>query len=55
MTSGIGGQPGTRIIGLSLITSVIGTEWVGFGLAVLIQPQDAQEPQAMMAFAPLAQ
>ncbi len=48
------GQPGTRIIGLSLMTSVIGTDFVGFGLAVLMQPQEEQEPQAITAFAPLA-
>ena len=49
MTSAIGGQPGTLTIGLSRMTLWIGVAWVGFGLAACTQPQEAQEPQAMIA------
>src|SRR5512144_2397912 len=55
MTSGIGGQPGTLMIGLSVITLLIGTAVVGFGLAACTQPHDAHEPQAMIALASLAE
>ena len=51
ITSAIGGQPGTLMIGLSVITLWIGTAWVGFGLAAWTQPQLAHEPQEMIALA----
>ena len=54
MTSAIGGQPGTLMIGLSVMTLLIGTAVVGFGLAACTQPQEAQEPQAITAAASLA-
>jgi len=54
MTSGIGGQPGTLMIGLSWITLWIGTACVGFGRAAWTQPHEAQEPQETMALALLA-
>lgn len=53
ITSAIGGQPGTLMIGLSVITLSIGTARVGFGLAACTQPQLAHEPQAITAFASL--
>lgn len=49
MTSGIGGQPGTFTIGLSVITLSIGVAWVGLGRAACTQPQEAQVPQAIIA------
>ena len=49
MTSGIGGQPGTLMIGLSRMTLWIGTACVGFGRAACTQPQDAQEPHEIIA------
>ncbi len=49
MTSAIGGQPGTLITGLSVITLWIGVASVGLGRAACTQPHEAQEPQAMMA------
>ena len=54
ITSGIGGQPGTSTMGLSVMISVIGTACVGLGLAACTQPQAAQEPQPMTALAPAA-
>ena len=54
ITSAIGGQPGTLMMGLSKITLWIGVACVGFGLAACTQPQLAQEPQLMMAFASFA-
>ncbi len=54
MTSAIGGQPGTLMIGLSVMTLSIGTAWVGLGLAACTQPQEAQEPQAITAMASAA-
>ena len=54
MTSGIGGQPGTFTIGLSVITLSIGVAWVGLGRAACTQPQEAQVPQAIIALAPAA-
>jgi hypothetical protein len=54
ITSAIGGQPGTLMMGLSVMTLSIGVAWVGLGLAACTQPQEAQEPQAMTALASLA-
>ena len=54
ITSGIGGQPGTSTMGLSVMTSVIGTACVGLGFAACTQPQAAQEPQPITALASLA-
>ena len=51
ITSAIGGQPGTLMIGLSRITLSIGTACVGLGLAACTQPQEAQAPQAITAMA----
>jgi hypothetical protein len=51
ITSAIGGQPGTLMIGLSVITLWIGTACVGFGFAACTQPHDAQEPHEITAFA----
>ncbi len=51
MTSAIGGQPGTLMIGFGASpgTLWIGVAWVGFGRAAWTQPQEAQEPQEMIA------
>jgi hypothetical protein len=46
MTSATGGQPGTLMMGLSVMTLWIGTAVVGFGRAAWTQPQEAHEPQA---------
>ena len=54
ITSPIGGQPGTLMIGLPVMSLWIGVASVGFGLAAWMQPFDAQLPQATMAFAPSA-
>ena len=54
ITSGIGGQPGTLIMGLSVMTLSIGVACVGLGRAACTQPQDAQVPQAIIALAPAA-
>ena len=54
ITSAIGGQPGTLMIGLSVITLCTGVACVGFGLAACTQPHEAQEPQEMIALASLA-
>ncbi len=50
----MGGQPGTLMIGLSVMTLSIGTALVGLGLAACTHPHEAQEPHAMTAFASLA-
>jgi hypothetical protein len=54
ITSAIGGQPGTLMIGLSVMTLSIGTAPVGFGFAAWTQPHEAQEPQAITALASFA-
>ena len=54
MTSAMGGQPGTLMTGLSVITLWMGVARVGFGFAACTQPQEAHEPQAMMALQWLA-
>ena len=54
ITSGIGGQPGTLIIGLPDTTEDTETVFVGFGFAACIPPQEAQEPYSMIDAAPLA-
>lgn len=51
ITSAIGGQPGTLIKGLSVMTWCTGVARVGFGRAACTQPQEAQEPQEMTALA----
>ncbi len=50
MTSAIGGQPCTLTIGLPM-KLVTGMAPVGLGLAACTQPERAQLPQAMIAFA----
>ena len=50
----MGGQPGTLMMGLSVITLCTGVACVGFGLAACTQPHEAHEPQEMMALASLA-
>ena len=54
MTTGIGGQPGTLMIGLSVIRSDTDTAPVGLGLACGMPPNAAQLPTAMMAAASAA-
>src|SRR5579872_1660790 len=54
ITSAMGGQPGTLMIGLSVINWLIGLAPVGFGLAACTQPLEAQEPHATIALASLA-
>jgi hypothetical protein len=54
ITSAMGGQPGTLMMGLSVMTLCTGVAWVGLGLAAWTQPQEAQEPQEMMALQSLA-
>ncbi len=54
ITSAMGGQPGTLMMGLSWMTSWMGTARVGFGFAACTHPQLAHEPQAMMAIASAA-
>ncbi len=54
ITSAIGGQPGTLMIGLSVITLCTGVARVGFGFAACTQPHDAQEPHDTIAFASFA-
>src|SRR5664279_2872386 len=54
MTSAIGGQPGTLMIGLSVITLCTGVACVGFGFAACTQPHDAHDPQDTIAFASFA-
>ena len=54
ITSAIGGQPGTLMIGLSVMTLCTGVACVGFGFAAWTQPHDAQQPQETIAFASLA-
>ena len=47
----MGGQPGTLMMGLSVMTLCTGVARVGFGLAACTQPQEAHAPQEMMALA----
>src|SRR5512143_2225573 len=54
ITTGMGGQPGTLMMGLSLTMSLTGTAPVGFGSALGMPPYAAQVPTATMAAAPLA-
>src|SRR5690242_16364927 len=54
MTSAMGGQPGTLMIGLPVINWLIGLAPVGFGFAACTQPFDAHEPQATIALASAA-
>ncbi len=54
MTTGIGGQPGILIIGLSLMISLTETAPVGFGLALGKPPYAAQVPTETIAAAPSA-
>ena len=51
ITSAMGGQPGTLMIGLLAMPGTLctGVARVGFGRAACTQPQEAQEPQEMMA------
>jgi hypothetical protein len=50
----MGGQPGTLMIGLSVITLCTGVARVGFGFAACTQPHDAQLPHDTMALASFA-
>ena len=52
ITSAIGGQPCTLMIGFPVTTLWIGMAFVGFGLAACTQPAQAQLPHATTAFAP---
>ena len=54
ITTGIGGQPETLMIGLSLMMSDTATAPVGLGLAWGMPPKAAQVPTATIAAAPLA-
>ncbi len=54
ITSPIGGQPGTLMIGRLVMILWTGVAPVGFGFAAWMQPFDAQLPHATMAFAPSA-
>ena len=54
ITSAIGGQPGTLMMGLSVMTLWMGTACVGLGFAACTQPQLAQAPQAITALASAA-
>ncbi len=54
ITSAMGGQPGTLIIGLSLIMASTGTEPVGLGCAACTPPQAEQLPKVIIAAAPAA-
>ncbi len=54
MTTGIGGQPETLMIGLSLTIADTATAPVGFGLAPGMPPNAAQLPRATIAAAPRA-
>src|ERR1700680_4327557 len=47
----MGGQPGTLMIGLLVMSFLTGLAPVGFGLAACTQPFEAQEPHATMALA----
>ena len=51
IASAIGGQPGMLITGLSVTKSDTGPAPVGFGLALGMPPNDAQEPTATTASA----
>ncbi len=52
IATGIGGQPDTLMIGLSLIISETPTAPVGFGFACGMPPKAAQVPIATIAAAP---
>ena len=52
ITSAIGGQPCTLMIGLPVTTWWMGRAFVGFGRADWTQPAEAQLPHATTAFAP---
>ena len=54
ITSAIGGQPGTLMIGTPVSSSWIGVARVGLGLAAWTQPFEAQLPQQTTALAPAA-
>lgn len=54
ITSPMGGQPGTLMMGLSVMILCTGVAPVGLGLAAWMQPFDAQLPHATMALAPAA-
>ena len=54
ITTGIGGQPGTLMIGLPLTMVPTGTAPVGFGAAPGMPPYVAQVPSATIAAAPSA-
>ena len=54
ITSPMGGQPGTLMMGLSVMILCTGVAPVGLGFAAWMQPFDAQLPHAMMALAPCA-
>ena len=54
ITSAIGGQPCTLMMGMPEMILWIGVACVGLGFAACTQPAEAQFPHAMMAFASLA-
>ena len=54
ITSPMGGQPGTLMIGLPEMISSIGVALVGLGLDDWMQPFEAQLPHATIALAPEA-
>ena len=54
MTSGMGGQPETLMIGLSPTIAVTGQAPVGLGSANGIPPNEEHVPTQTMAAAPLA-
>ncbi len=49
MTSGMAGQPGTLMTGLSCTSLWMGVARVGLGWAACMQPHEAQLPQAITA------
>ena len=54
MTSAMGGQPGTLMIGLPVMSFLMGFAPVGLGLAACTQPLEAHEPHAMIVLASAA-
>jgi|GEM_PF-2788920 len=54
VTSGMAGQPGMLMIGLSVMISETPRAPVGLGLALGMPPKAAQFPTAMIAAAPSA-
>jgi hypothetical protein len=44
ITSAMGGQPGTSMIGALVMTLDTGIAWAGFGAAAWTQAWDAQAP-----------